>query len=48
LKAGESLQVETGCIVAFDEGVSCWPPYRTGGDEHKALDALTGIFGSDD
>ena len=23
-------------------------PYRTGGDEHKALDALTGIFGSDD
>ena len=22
--------------------------YRTGGDEHKGLDALTGIFGSDD
>jgi uncharacterized protein (TIGR00266 family) len=90
LKAGESLQIETGCIVAFDESVNYdiqfvggiktalfggeglflatltgpgrviiqsmtlekmrreLAPYRTGGDEHKGLDALTGIFGSDD
>jgi uncharacterized protein (TIGR00266 family) len=90
LAAGETLQVDTGCIVAFDEGVSYdiqlvggiktamfggeglflatltgpgrviiqsmtlekmrreLAPYRKGGDEHKGLDALTGIFDSDD
>lgn len=90
LKAGESLQVETGCIVGFDEGVQydiqfvggiktalfggeglflatltgpgrviiqsmtlekmrrALAPYKSGGDEHKGLDALTGIFDSDD
>ena len=90
LGAGESLQVDTGCIVAFDETVDYdiqlaggirtalfggeglflatltgpgrvivqsltlqkmrreLAPYRTGGDEHKGLDAITGIFGSDD
>lgn len=90
LGAGESMQVDTGCIVAFDEGVDYdiqfvggvktalfggeglflatlrgpgkvivqsmtlekmrreLAPYRRGGDEHKGLDALTGIFDSDD
>jgi uncharacterized protein (TIGR00266 family) len=90
LAAGESLQVDTGCIVAFDEGVDYdiqlvggiktamfggeglflatlrgpgrviiqsmtlekmrreLAPFRRGGDEHKGLDALTGIFDSDD
>lgn len=90
LGAGESMQIDTGCIVAFDEGVDYdiefvggvktaifggeglflatlrgpgrviiqsmtlekmrreLAPYRKGGDEHKGLDALTGIFDSDD
>ena len=90
LGAGESLQVDTGSIVAFDEGVDYdiqfvggiktalfggeglflatlrgpgrvivqsmtlekmrreLAPFRRGGDEHKGLDALTGIFDSDD
>jgi uncharacterized protein (TIGR00266 family) len=90
LAAGESLQVDTGCIVAFDEGVNYdiqfvggiktalfggeglflatltgpgrviiqsmtlekmrreLAPYKRGGDEHKGLDAITGIFDSDD
>jgi uncharacterized protein (TIGR00266 family) len=90
LAPGESLQVDTGCIVAFDEGVDYdiqfvggiktaifggegfflatlrgpgrviiqsmtlekmrreLAPFRRGGDEHKGLDALTGIFDSDD
>ncbi|PYT15252.1 MAG: TIGR00266 family protein [Acidobacteria bacterium] len=90
LGPGESLQVDTGCIVAFDEGVDYdiqfvggiktalfggeglflatltgpgrviiqsmtlekmrreLAPYRAGGDEHKGLDAITGIFDSDD
>ena len=90
LAAGESLQVDTGCIVAFDETVDYdiqlaggirtalfggeglflatltgpgrvivqsltlqkmrreLAPYRTGGDEHKGLDIISGIFSSDD
>jgi uncharacterized protein (TIGR00266 family) len=90
LAAGESLQVDTGCIVAFDETVDYdiqlaggirtalfggeglflatltgpgrvlvqsltlqkmrreLAPYRTGGDEHKGLDIVSGIFNSDD
>jgi len=90
LAAGEALQVDTGCIVAFDETVDYdiefvggiktaifggegfflatlrgpgrviiqsmtlekmrreLAPYKRGGDEHKGLDALTGIFDSDD
>jgi uncharacterized protein (TIGR00266 family) len=90
LGAGESLQVDTGCIVAFDETVDYdiqlaggirtalfggeglflatltgpgrvivqsltlqkmrreLAPYRTGGDEHKGLDLISGIFNSDD
>jgi uncharacterized protein (TIGR00266 family) len=90
LAAGESLQVDTGCIVAFDETVDYdiqlaggirtalfggeglflatltgpgrvivqsltlqkmrreLAPYRTGGDEHKGLDIISGIFNSDD
>lgn len=90
LGAGESMQIDTGCIVAFDEGVDYdiqlvggvktaifggeglflatlrgpgrviiqsmtlekmrreLAPYHKGGDEHKGLDALTGIFDSDD
>ena len=90
LAAGESLQVDTGCIVAFDEGVDYdiqfvggiktalfggegfflatltgpgrvliqsmtlekmrreIAPYRTGGDEHRGLGAISGIFDSDD
>jgi uncharacterized protein (TIGR00266 family) len=90
LGAGEVLQVDTGCIVAFDEGVDYdiqlaggiktalfggeglflatltgpgrvivqsmtlekmrreMAPTRHGGDEHKGLDVLSGIFNSDD
>ena len=90
LAPGESLQVDTGCIVAFDEGVNYdiqfvggiktalfggegfflatltgpgrvliqsmtlekmrreIAPYRTGGDEHRGLGAISGIFDSDD
>jgi uncharacterized protein (TIGR00266 family) len=90
LAAGESLQVDTGSIVAFDEGVDYdiqlaggirtalfggeglflatltgpgrvivqsmtlqkmrreLAPYRSGGDEHKGLDVISGIFSSDD
>jgi len=90
LAASESLQVDTGCIVAFDESVEYdiqfiggiktalfggegfflatltgpgrvivqsmtlekmrreLAPYRKGGDEHRGLDAITGIFDSDD
>jgi uncharacterized protein (TIGR00266 family) len=90
LGPGESLQIDTGCIVAFDETVDYdiqlaggirtalfggeglflatltgpgrvivqsltlqkmrreLAPYRTGGDEHKGLDVISGIFNSDD
>ena len=90
LAPGEAIQIDTGCIVAFEEGVDYdiqlvggvktaifggeglflatlrgpgkviiqsmtlekmrreLAPYRTGGDQHKGLDALTGIFDSDD
>jgi len=90
LAAGESLQIDTGCIVAFEETVDYdiqlaggirtalfggeglflatltgpgrvivqsltlqkmrreLAPYRTGGDEHKGLDIISGIFSSDD
>jgi uncharacterized protein (TIGR00266 family) len=90
LAAGESLQIDTGSIVAFDEGVDYdiqlaggirtalfggeglflatltgpgrvivqsmtlqkmrreLAPYRSGGDEHKGLDVISGIFNSDD
>ena len=90
LQAGEMLQIDTGCIVAFDEGVDYdiqlvggirtalfggeglflatlrgpgrvivqsmtlqkmrreLAPYRPGGNEHKGLDVLTGIFDSDE
>jgi uncharacterized protein (TIGR00266 family) len=90
LGAGESLQIDTGCIVAFDDTVDYdiqlaggirtalfggeglflatltgpgrvivqsltlqkmrreLAPYRTGGDEHKGLDIISGIFNSDD
>src|SRR5205807_6504231 len=90
LRAGEVIQVDTGCIVAFDLGVDYdiqlagsiktalfggeglflatlrgpgrvivqsmtlekmrreLTPFHTGGDEHKGLDALRGIFNSDD
>jgi uncharacterized protein (TIGR00266 family) len=88
LTAGETLQIETGCIVAFDESVSYdieyvggiktaifggeglflatltgpgkvvlqsltlqkmrreLAPSHKGGDQHGALDALSGVFGS--
>jgi uncharacterized protein (TIGR00266 family) len=87
LAAGDSLQVETGCIVAFDESVDYdiqfvggiktaifggeglflatltgpgrvilqsmtlqkmrreLAPHRHGGEEHRGLDALSGLFG---
>ena len=90
LGPGESLQIDTGCIVAFDETVDYdiqlaggirtalfggeglflatltgpgrvivqsltlqkmrreLAPYRIGGDEHKGLDVISGIFNSDD
>jgi uncharacterized protein (TIGR00266 family) len=90
LAAGESLQIDTGCIVAFDSTVDYdiqlaggirtalfggeglflatltgpgrvivqtltlqkmrreLAPYRTGGDEHKGLDVISGFFNSDD
>jgi uncharacterized protein (TIGR00266 family) len=90
LGPGESLQIDTGCIVAFEETVNYdiqlaggirtalfggeglflatltgpgrvivqsltlqkmrreLAPYRTGGDEHKGLDIISGIFNSDD
>jgi uncharacterized protein (TIGR00266 family) len=90
LAPGEVLQVETGCIVGFEEGISYdielvggirtalfggeglflatltgpgrvvvqsmtlakmrreLVPMRTGGDEHKGLGAISGIFDSDD
>jgi uncharacterized protein (TIGR00266 family) len=90
LAAGESLQIDTGCIVAFDATVDYdiqlaggirtalfggeglflatltgpgrvivqtltlqkmrreLAPYRTGGDEHKGLDVISGFFNSDD
>ncbi len=90
LATGEMLQVDTGCIVAFDESVNYdiqmvggiktaifggeglflatmtgpgrvivqsmtlekmrreLAPTRTGGDEHKGLGAIRGIFDSDD
>jgi uncharacterized protein (TIGR00266 family) len=90
LGAGESLQIDTGCIVAFEETMDYdiqlaggirtalfggeglflatltgpgrvivqsltlqkmrreLAPYRTGGDEHKGLDLISGIFNSDD
>jgi len=90
LGAGESLQIDTGCIVAFDDTVDYdiqlaggirtalfggeglflatltgpgrvivqsltlqkmrreLAPYRSGGDEHKGLDVISGIFNSDD
>jgi uncharacterized protein (TIGR00266 family) len=89
LQAGEMLQIDTGCIVAFDPGVEYdiqlvggirtalfggeglflatlqgpgrvivqsmtlqkmrreLAPYHSGGDEHRGLDALSGIFDSD-
>jgi uncharacterized protein (TIGR00266 family) len=89
LGAGEVLQVDTGCIVAFEESVDYdiqlvggiktalfggeglflatltgpgrvfiqsmtlekmrreLVPHRTDGDEHRGLDAITGIFDSD-
>jgi len=90
LAAGEAIQIDTGCIVAFDEGVEYdiqfiggiktalfggegfflatltgpgrviiqsmtlekmrreLAPYQKGGDEHRGLNAITGIFDSDD
>jgi uncharacterized protein (TIGR00266 family) len=90
LAAGESLQIDTGCIVAFEETVDYdiqlaggirtalfggeglflatltgpgrvivqsltlqkmrreLAPYRAGGDEHRGLDIISGIFNSDD
>lgn len=90
LKPGEMLQIDTGCIVGFDEGVDYdiqmvggiktalfggegfflatltgpgrvivqsmtlqkmrreLAPAQHGGDEHKGLDVIGGIFGSDD
>jgi uncharacterized protein (AIM24 family) len=90
LRAGEMLQVDTGCVVGFDEGVNYdiqmvggiktalfggegfflatltgpgrvivqsmtlqkmrreLSPAHHGGDEHKGLDVIGGIFGSDD
>jgi uncharacterized protein (TIGR00266 family) len=90
LAPGEALQVDTGSIVAFDDGVDYdiqfvggiktaifggeglflatlrgpgrvivqsmtlekmrreLAPFKRGGDEHKGLDAITGIFDSDD
>jgi len=90
LGEAESLQIDTGCIVAFDETVDYdiqlaggirtalfggeglflatlrgpgrvivqsltlqkmrreLAPYRSGGDEHKGLDVISGIFSSDD
>jgi len=90
LAAGEGLQIDTGCIVAFEETIDYeiqlaggirtalfggeglflatltgpgrvivqsltlqkmrreLAPYRTGGDEHKGLDIISGIFSSDD
>jgi len=90
LSAGESLQIDAGCIVAFDESVGYdiqlaggirtalfggeglflatltgpgrvivqsltlqklrreLAPYRTGGDQHKGLDVISGLFNSED
>jgi uncharacterized protein (TIGR00266 family) len=90
LGPSESLQIDTGCIVAFDDTVDYdiqlaggirtalfggeglflatltgpgrvivqsltlqkmrreLAPYRSGGDEHKGLDVISGIFSSDD
>jgi uncharacterized protein (TIGR00266 family) len=90
LGPSESLQIDTGCIVAFDDTVDYdiqlaggirtalfggeglflatltgpgrvivqsltlqkmrreLAPYRSGGDEHKGLDVISGIFNSDD
>ena len=90
LKPGEMIQIDTGCIVSFDEGVNYdiqmvggiktalfggeglflatltgpgrvivqsmtlekmrreLAPMKTGGDEHKGLNVLSGIFDSDD
>ncbi len=90
LAVGETLQVETGCIVGFDESVNYdiqfvggiktavfggeglflatlsgpgkvivqsmtlakmrreLAPMHSGGDEHKGLDVLTGIFDNED
>jgi len=90
LAPGEGLQVETGCIVAFDESVDYdiqfvggiktaifggeglflatltgpgkvvlqsmtlqkmrreLAPQRTGGDEHRGVDVLGGLFGGND
>ena len=90
LGTGETVQVETGCIVGFDEGVNYdiqfvggiktaifggeglflatltgpgrvliqsmtlekmrreLAPTHRGGDEHKGLDVISGIFDSDD
>ncbi|MBM3811894.1 MAG: TIGR00266 family protein [Acidimicrobiia bacterium] len=90
LQAGENLQIDTGCIVAFDESVDYdiqfvgsiktslfggeglflatltgpgrvivqsmtleklrrqMSPMRTGGDERGALEAIGGLFGSED
>jgi uncharacterized protein (TIGR00266 family) len=90
LAPGETLQIETGCIVGFDEGVSYdiqmvggiktaifggeglflatltgpgrvivqsmtlakmrreLAPYQRGGDQHKGLDAISGLFSNED
>ncbi len=90
LAPGEVLQIETGCIVAFEETVDYdiqlvggvkralfggeglflatltgpgkvivqsmtlekmrrqFAPTRSGGDEHKGIDVITGMLGSDD
>jgi len=90
LGAGESLQIDTGSIVSFDEGVDYdiqlaggiktalfggeglflatltgpgrvivqsmtlqkmrreLAPYRSGGDEHKGLDVISGMFSDED
>ncbi|HYV63662.1 MAG TPA: TIGR00266 family protein [Bryobacteraceae bacterium] len=90
LGAGESLQIDTGSIVSFDEGVDYdiqlaggiktalfggeglflatltgpgrvivqsmtlqkmrreLAPYRSGGDEHKGLDVISGMFSNED
>ncbi len=90
LNPGQTIQVDTGCIVAFDESVNYdiqlaggiktamfggeglflatltgpgrvviqsmtlekmrreLSPFHSGGDEHRAVPSLTGIFGSED
>jgi len=90
LGAGESLQIDTGSIVSFDEGVDYdiqlaggiktalfggeglflatltgpgrvivqsmtlqkmrreLAPYRSGGDEHKGFDVISGMFSNED